>query len=174
MDQPLLIVLTAFVIIAAIAMVFQAAMLFGVAKSARATEERIAQLAPKIAQLTPKLEALADTSRVAIEEGRASIAEITARTREILETTQRQLTRVDHILEDATDRVRVQFDRAEAVVDDAVNRAQQTVTVVHTGIMKPIREINGVAAGVRAAIHYFMRGGRPSPDQVTADEEMFI
>jgi hypothetical protein len=70
--------------------------------------------------------------------------------------------------------VRVQFDRAEMVVDDVMTRAQETVAVVHGGIMKPIREINGVAAGVRAALHYFMRGGRPSPDRVTADEEMFI
>jgi hypothetical protein len=40
--------------------------------------------------------------------------------------------------------------------------------------MKPIREINGLAAGVRAAIQYFARGRRPSPDRVTVDEEMFI
>ncbi len=174
MDQPLLIVLTVFVAVSTIALVFQAIILFGVAKSARAVEERIAKLAPKVEALVPKVEALAETSRAAIDEGRANMAEITARTREILETTQRQLMRVDHVLEDATERMRIQFDRAEAVVDDAVNRAQQTVAIVHGGIMKPIREINGVAAGLRAAIHYFMRGGRPTPDQVTADEEMFI
>jgi hypothetical protein len=81
---------------------------------------------------------------------------------------------VDGVLEDVAERARVQFDRAEMVVDDAMTRAQQTIAVVHGGIMKPIREINGVAAGVRAAIQYFMRGGRPAPDRVTADEEMFI
>ena len=60
------------------------------------------------------------------------------------------------------------------VLDDAMSRVQQTVGLVHGGIMKPIREINGVAAGVRAAIQYFTRGGRPNPDRATADEEMFI
>jgi hypothetical protein len=55
-----------------------------------------------------------------------------------------------------------------------MTRAHQTVAMVHGGIIKPIREINGVAAGIRAALHYFMRGGRPAPDTVTADEEMFI
>jgi hypothetical protein len=174
MDQPLLIVMTVFTAIAAVALVMQAAMMYGVSKSTRAVAERVAQLAPKV-------EALAETSRAAIDEGRASMAEltlrtreITARTKEILDTTQRQLNRVDRVLEDVEGRARVQLDRAEAVVDDAVNRAQETVAIVHGGIMRPIREINGVAAGVRAAVHYFMRGGRPTPDRVTVDEEMFI
>lgn len=167
MEQTLLIIMAVFVAIAAVAMVFQAAMLYGVSKSARAVQEHVARLAPEI-------ELLAKSSRAAIDEGRASIAEVTTRTKEILDTTQRQLNRVDRILEDVSERARVQFDRAEMVVDEAVARAQQVVSTVHGGIMKPIREINGVAAGVRAALNYFMRGGRPSPDQATVDEEMFI
>ena len=165
--QTLLIIIAVFVAVAAIAMVVQAGMMFGVYKSARAIEERVAKL-------TPKLESLTETSRAAIDEGRASMKQITDRTTEILDTTQRQLNRVDAVLADATERVRVQFDRAEMVMDDAMSRAQDTVAVVHGGIMKPIREINAVAAGLRAAIRVFMRGGRPNPDQVTADEEMFI
>jgi hypothetical protein len=171
MDQnavlALLIILTVFVIVTAAAFVAQAVMMNGVRKSALAMEQRMSQLAPKV-------EALAESSRAAIDEGRASMAEISERTKDILDTTRRQLTRVEDVLEDAASRARVQFDRAEMVVDDAMDRAQETIAVVHGGIMKPIREINGVAAGVRAAIHYFMRGGRPNPDQVTADEEMFI
>jgi hypothetical protein len=171
MDQQavlaLLIVMTVFVIVAAVSQAIQAVMLYQVRKSALAVEERVAKL-------TPKVEALAETSRAAIDEGRASMADITERTKEILDTTRRQLSRVEDVLEDAAGRARVQLDRAEMVVDDAMSRAQETVAVVHGGIMKPIREINAVAAGVRASIQYFMRGGRPSPDEVTADEEMFI
>jgi hypothetical protein len=39
--------------------------------------------------------------------------------------------------------------------------------------MRPIRGINGLAAGVGAAIQFLLRG-RPRPDRVTVDEEMFI
>ena len=60
------------------------------------------------------------------------------------------------------------------MVEDALARAQETVELVHKGILAPIRGINGVAAGVRAALQFLMRGTRPSPDQVTVDEEMFI
>jgi len=166
-QQTLLVIMAVFVAVAAIALVIQAGMLIGIYKTTRAVGEKVAHLAPKI-------EALTDTSRAAIEESRASLKEITGRTTDILDTTRRQLATVEELLDDVSTRAKVQFDRAEMVVDDAMTRAQETVAVVHGGIMKPIREINGVVSGVRAALHYFMRGGRPHPDQATADEEMFI
>jgi hypothetical protein len=163
----LLVIMAVFTAVAAIALAIQASMLIGIYRSSKAMSERVAHLAPKV-------EALADTSRLALEESRVSLKEITAKTTDILDTTRRQLARVEEVLEDATTRARVQLDRAEMVADDAMTRAQETIAIVHGGIMKPIREINGVAVGLRAALHYFMSGGRPQPDQATADEEMFI
>jgi hypothetical protein len=173
-QQALLIIMAVFVAVAAIALMIQAGMLFGIYKSSRAMQAKVETLAPKIEQLLPKIEALADTSKAAVDESRVTISEISSKTNEILDITRRQLERVEDLLEDASSRALVQFDRAEMVVDDAMNRAQQTVTIVHEGIMKPIREINGVAAGLRAALQFFFRGARPNPDQVTADDEMFI
>jgi hypothetical protein len=174
MDHNLLIVMTVFVAVAAIALVIQAGMLIGIYKSSRAMQAKVEILAPKIEALVPKIEALADTSREAVDEGRVKIAEITGKTNEILDITRRQLERVEDLLENASTRALVQLDRAEMVVDDAMNRAQETVVIVHEGIMKPIREINAVAAGLKAALQYFFRGGRPNPDQITGDDEMFI
>lgn len=77
------------------------------------------------------------------------------------------------MLENAAGRAYIQMDRAEMVLDDAMSRAQETVAVVHSGIMKPLREIQGITAGVQAAIHFLLRGRR-SHVQATADEEMFI
>jgi aspartate carbamoyltransferase catalytic subunit len=172
--DPLLIIMAVFVAVAAIALVIQAGMLYGIYKASLAMQAKVEILAPKIEALVPKIEALADTSRIAVEETRVKVAEVSGKTTDILDITRRQLERVEELLEDASSRALVQFDRAEMVVDDAMNRAQQTVTVVHEGIMKPIREINGVAAGLKAALEYFFHGGRPNPDQVTADDEMFI
>ena len=165
--QTLLIIMAVFTGVAAIALTIQAAMTIGIYKSSRAIGERVAHLAPKV-------EALAETSRITLEESRVSLKEITSRTTEILDSARRQMARVEEVVEDATSRARVQMDRAELVADDAMMRAQETIAVVHSGIMKPIREINGIATGLRAALHYFMRGGHPHPDEATADEEMFI
>jgi hypothetical protein len=166
-QQTLLVIMAVFTAVAAIALAMQAALTFGIYKSSKAMSEKVAHLAPKV-------EALAETSRITLEESRVSLREITSRTTEILDSTRRQLARVEEVIEDASVRAQVQMDRAELVMDDAMTLAQETIAVVHSGIMKPIREINGVAMGLRAALNYFMRGGRPHPDEATADEEMFI
>jgi hypothetical protein len=60
------------------------------------------------------------------------------------------------------------------VVDDTMTRVHQTVTAVHSGVIRPVREIQAVTAGVSAALQHLMQGGRPSVAQATHDDEMFI
>lgn len=168
MDQSqLLIVVAVFVFVSAVAMCVQAWFLFGIYKAARAFQE-------KAVPLLPKMDALVESSRVAIDDSRRQIHEITVKTSDILDITRKQLARVDDVLADAGERARVQFDRAEMVLDDAMTRTQETVAIVHSGIMKPLREIQGVTAGVRAALNFLMRGRHNGPVHATADEEMFI
>jgi hypothetical protein len=166
-QETLLTVMTVFVILTAIAIAAAAAMLFGLWKSASELERHVAKL-------LPKLEALTENSNAAVTEGRASMAEITGHAREILDTTKRQLARVESVVDDASIRIHNQLGHAEAVVDDALERAQGAVAAVHGGLKKPLREMNAVAAGVRTAVSYFIRRDRLNPDQVTVDEEMFI
>ena len=164
MDQQTL--LTVFVGIAAVALVLQLATLVGIYKASQGMNQ-------KVQQLMPKVESLIEVSRRTVEESRAQIADITGKTSDILDIARRQLQKVDEVLDDAAARARVQMDRAEMVLDDAMTRTQQTVATVHNGIVKPVREIQGVAAGLRTAI-LFLTKGRPNPTQATSDEEMFI
>jgi hypothetical protein len=165
MDQQT--VMTVFVVVAAIALVIQAGMLFGMYRASRALEENARRLVPKI-------EALVATSQSAVDDSRKLINEVNLKTGDILDLTRKQLALIDDVLQDAAARARVQFDRAELVLDDTMTRAQETVALVQSGIMKPLREIHGVIAGVRSAFSFLMRGRRPDPADVTADEEMFI
>jgi len=165
-QQTLLNVMTAFVIIAALALLIQAAMLFGIYKASRGMQENVQRLMPKI-------EGVLETSRQTIADSRKQIADITSKTSEILDTTRQQVHRIDEFLNDATARARVQMDRAEMVLDDAMVRTQRTVAVVEGGILKPIVQIQGVAAGIKTALTFLMRG-RPNPEDAHSDEEMFI
>jgi hypothetical protein len=166
MDQTLLTIIAVFVFVAAVALCIQAGLLFGIYRSAKSLEA-------KTTPLVPKIDALVESSRIAVDDSRKQIHEITAKTSDILDVTRKQLARVDEVLEDAAVRARVQFDRVEMVLDDTMHRAHETVALVHNGIMKPLREIQGVSAGLRAALNYLMRG-RNGPVQATVDEEMFI
>jgi hypothetical protein len=156
-----------FVAVSAAALVFQAAMLYGTYKASR-------ELRDRIVPLTVKVDALVETSRTTVDEARIRMGEIATRTNQILDIAKQQMESVSEVVEEASLRTRRQLKNAEIVVEDALVRAQETVELVHKGILTPIRGINGVAAGVRAALIFLMRGTRPSPDQVTVDEEMFI
>jgi ABC-type transporter Mla subunit MlaD len=166
-ETTLLYVMTAFVIISAIALCIQAGMLAGIYKTTKALQEKIDPLLPKVEDLVTKA-----TSTV--EQSGRQITEITSRTNDILDSTKRQLAIVEEVVGDAAVRAKVQMERVELVLDDTLSRAHETVAVVHDGIMRPLREVNGIAAGIRAAFAAVARGNRPTVDRATSDEEMFI
>lgn len=166
-EHALLTVMTVFVFVAAIAMLVQAGYLFGIYKTIRAMHENTARVLPKV-------ESLITSSQAVVDDGRVKLAELTTKANSILDTSHKQLKTVESFLNDATERGRVQLDRAEMFLDDAMHRAQDTVAMVHGTVITPIRQINGLATGLRAALQYFLRGNRPSPDRATVDEEMFI
>ena len=168
MDQmTLLYVMAAFVIISAIALCIQAGMLVAMYKTTKS-------LQGSIQPLIPKVESLVDSAKTTVEQSRKQIADITARTTEILDSTKHQLALVEGVVSDATARAKVQLERVELVVDDTLSRVHETMAVVHGGVMRPLRELTGVAAGLRAALSFLARTSRATVAQATTDEEMFI
>jgi len=168
MDQTtLLYVMTGFVIISAIALCIQAGMLFGLNKKTK-------DLHDQIAPLVPKVETLLKTTQSTVEQSRQQIIEITAHTNEILKSAKHQMATIEEVVTDGAARAKVQMERVEMVLDDTISRAHETVAVVHAGILRPLREISGLTAGLRAALSYLARSNRPSVDRATSDEEMFI
>lgn len=167
MDQStLLMILGGAVSLSAVALLIQAIVLFNTYQATRAIRDRVVTLMPKV-------EALLDTSRAAVDEGRAGIAEFREKANAILDSGQKQMQSLQVILSDAQERSRRQFEHMELLVNDTLNRVEETVTLLHKGVMKPIRGISGLAAALGAALQYLLRG-RPNPGRVTADEEMFI
>ena len=167
MDQStLLVIMAGAVSVSAIALVIQACLLFGTFKATQTLRDRVVTILPKV-------EALLDTSRAAVDEGRAGIAEIREKSNLILDSGQKQMQALQGVLADAQERSRRQFEHMELLVNDTLSRVEDTVALVHKGVLKPIRGINGLAAGLSAAIQFMLRG-RPNPNRVTVDEEMFI
>ena len=175
MDEHLLLeVMAAFVFLAAVALLIQAGYLFGIYKSVRAMQENATRLLPKVESLVVTSQAAVEDSRLRVAELSNTAHELTTKAHALMDISQKQLKTVDEFLTDAAARGRVQMDRAEIFLDDTMNKAQDTVAMVHGTVITPLRQINGVASGVRAALQFFLRGNRPSPDRATVDEEMFI
>jgi len=162
-----LILLTVFVGITAVSFAAQALAMMRLAQTTKEMKERVDAF-------LPKAEKLILTAETTIIESRSQISEITDRANEILALTQTQMLRVDELVLDASSRARIQLDRAESVLGNTLNRVNDTVNSVHGTILRPIREITGVAAGVKAAVGHLLKGAPANVAQVTTDEEMFI
>lgn len=166
-DHTLLILLTILVMIVAIAFLAQAIALVGLLFVAR-------DLKTKFMGVWPEIQGIVGTSRRTADRAEQHIASIGASSVAILEVTKQQLSKVDELLSDASTRAKVQMERAEMVMDDTMNRVQETVTVVQRGVLRPVREVHGLLAGVRMAFAHLSRSSRPTVDHATSDEEMFI
>ena len=140
-----LILLTFFVAMTAVSFAAQAVAILRLAKTAKEMKERVDSF-------IPKAEKLIQTAESTIAETRTQITEITGKAHEILALTQTQLMRVDDLVADASARAKVQMDRVEIVLENTLTRVNDTVNSVHGTILRPIREITGVAAGVKAAV----------------------
>lgn len=166
-DRTLLILLTIFVALAAIAMLIQAGTLLGLFLVARKLQE-------KVMPLIPEVEKIVGVTRRTVEGVEKHVDKIGTSSEAILDVTKQQLAKVDELLSDATMRAKVQMERAEMVLDDTMARVQHTVSYVQSGVVRPVREVYGVFAGIRTALAHLGRGGRPTVDHATSDEEMFI
>lgn len=168
MDQnTLLILLTIFVALAALAMLIQAVMLIGLFLVARKLQE-------KIMPVIPQVENVVGVVRRTVESVEKHIEKIGATSGAILDVTKQQLVKVDELLSDASTRAKVQMERAEMVLDDTMTRVQETVSVVQRGVIRPVREVQGILTGFRTALMHLGRARRATVDHATSDEEMFI
>jgi len=66
------------------------------------------------------------------------------------------------------------MDQIDHTVEHTVEQVEHVGDAVKRAAMKPVRELNGLAAGVSAAVSSLVKGRKYSVDTATQDEEMFI
>ena len=166
-DHTLLILLTIFVALAALAMLIQAGTLLGLFLLGRKLEQ-------KVMPLVPEIQGMIGVTRRTVERVEKHVERIGTSSETIVNMAKQQMAKVDELVGDATTRAKVQMERAEMVLDDTMARVQQTVSVVQSGVLRPARELTGILAGIRTTLAYLGRARRPTVDHATSDEEMFI
>lgn len=159
--------MTAAVGVSALAIVVQTLVLFAIYRAARTASEQIREVGGQV-------ESLAQTTQRTLEQSRKQLTDVTTKAGEVLDLARTQLVRIDDVLAEATTRAKIQMDRVELVLDDTISRLHETAALVHNGVLKPIKEVNGVVVGIRAFVGALLRGRRLTVEQATHDEEMFI
>jgi len=160
--------------IGALALAAQAVAAVMLAKQAKAVKEHLDRMAPKAEAVLASADTTLASAGETIKTSREQITSLTTKTNEILDSAKVQMQRTDEFLTDATARARIQLDRVELVLDDSIGRVHETVVTLNDGVLRPVQQVTGIIAGMRAAFDYFLGGKKPDVSQATTDEEMFI
>jgi len=118
---------------------------------------------------------IAVTTNLVIEDARPHVAQIAHEVTEITRLGREQVERVGDVLHDAGDKARARLEQIDHTVETTIEQVEQVSGAMKRAVMKPVREVNGLAAGISAAVGTLVRGRRRSSvDSATQGEEMFI
>ncbi|MBS1858970.1 MAG: hypothetical protein JST11_26595 [Acidobacteria bacterium] len=110
-----------------------------------------------------------------INDIRPQVQNISREAAEIARLSREHVERLGDILQDAGEKARTRLDQIDHGVDTTIEQVGHVSVAVKQAVMKPVREVNAVAAGISAALSTLVRGQRRSNvDSATQDEEMFI
>ena len=161
------IVVSSGVFIAALCLLVQAVIVLLIFKT-------IKKLQVKVNGLIEKSEPIVDTVRGVVEDIRPKINTVTTDAVEIVRIGKEQVIRVGDLVRDFSERAKVQVARIDGAVDDTVDQVQTATAATKEVLLKPVRELDGIFSGIRAALSVYARSGKSSVDHATQDEEMFI
>ena len=110
-----------------------------------------------------------------LEDSRPRIAEISNNAAAIAKSGREQVEKLGNLLHDASERAHTRLEQIDQSVESTVEQVKEAGDAMKRAAMRPVREVNGLAAGISAAVTTFVRGPRKSHvDEATQDEEMFI
>jgi len=137
--------------------------------------DNIALAAKKVGPAADQVESVLATTNRIMEETRPRISELSVEAVEIVRSGRQQVERIGELLQDAGDRARTRLEQIDQAVDNTVEQVGQVGDAMKRAVLRPVREVNGLAAGISAAVSTLVhRSRKPSVDQATQDEEMFI
>jgi hypothetical protein len=170
MDRQLLLLYTmaAFTGVAAICLIAMAGMVFGIYRTSKLMRARVTTF-------LDKAEPLAESARKTLEETRGQTKDILVDVKEITASGRKQMATVESLLDDLSQKARVQAERVDGGVELTLRRVNETTEMVQKTILAPIRQVRGVVSGVTAVLEHLSGASRrPTPDRATSDEELFI
>jgi ABC-type transporter Mla subunit MlaD len=161
-------------VVSTIALVASALAGYGVFKAVRNLQEKVEPLIPEAQRTLNEANLTLAEAKAAFSEAAGNLRDLGDRASRVIDKAEGQLDDFDRVRKDVSERLRVQLERAELVVEDSLQRVHEVVGTVHSGIISPVRQVNGIVSGVKAALSTFLQTRRPSVDRAVQDDDMFI
>jgi len=168
-------VIAAGVLLACLASVWQALILAAMYRAGKEAKKAGLEAQNKLGPLVDRFDAVLTNTGKMLEENRPRIAEITAETSALAKAARQQVERIGELIDDTSVRAKARIAQIDQTVGRTVEQVDHAGEAVKSAVMKPVKEVGGIVAGVKAALNTYAQGGnRNSPEHATQDEEMFI
>jgi hypothetical protein len=158
--------------VAALAIVLQMLILFGIFQQVKNSSERMNTIATDLhAKLGPILSRL----QAFVEDAQPRLSSAAADAAEIAHLARAQAERIDRVFAEAVDRLRMQVVRADQILTGALEEIENTGSQIKRTVLTPVQEASAFIKGIKAGLD-FLRGSRrgASRSREHQDEELFI
>jgi hypothetical protein len=164
--------LEAFIVIAAIAIVIQMAVLLAMFLQVKTAIEQFTRIATDLQNRIDPI--LLRTNRI-LEDSEDRIASIMGDAAEITRVARGSAQKIDRVFTDAVERLRVQIIRADHILTGTLEVLEESGAKFRRTLWTPIQQASAILKGLKVGID-MIRGQnrRPESDAATQDEELFI
>ena len=163
----------AFIVIAAIAIVIQMAILVGMFVQLKTSMREFTRIANDLQGRVDPI--LTRVNRI-LEDSEGRISSVMGDTAEITRLARGQAQKMDRIFSDTLERVRIQVIRADQILTGALEVVDEAGTKFRKTLWGPIRQASAVMKGIKVGLDMLRRtqNNKPESEPVSQDEELFI
>lgn len=165
--------LEVFIVVAAVAIVIQSAILVGMFFQIKAAIREITKITSEFQTRMGPI--LLRVSRI-LDDSEERIHSIMSDASEITRVARTQAQKVDRVFSEALERLRIQIQRADQILTGTLEVIEDTGSKFKNSIWRPVQQASALIKGIKVGIDV-LRGRRETADgdtPVTEDEELFI
>lgn len=166
-------VVAIFVIVAAVAIVLQMAILFALYKAVKQTSARVEGIAVRVEeQATPLLA----TANAILEDAQPKISEIASNLAESTVTLRAHTAQVAQATGEIVERARLNAVRMDEFVGNTMDKIEVASELLESKVLNPVRRVQAIISAVSAGLGFLRNNSnnRARAARARQDEEMFI
>src|ERR1700678_964663 len=163
----------AFIVIAAIAIVMQMAVMLGMLLSLKKSLEHFTRLSN---DLQSRIDPILTRVNRILEDSEGRISSVMGDTAEITRLARSQAQKIDRVFTDTIERLQIQVIRADQILTGAMEVVDEAGTKFRNTLWGPIRQASAVMKGIKVGLEMLRRqqSGHIETDRASQDEELFI
>jgi 5-hydroxyisourate hydrolase-like protein (transthyretin family) len=163
----------AFIVIAAIAIVMQMAVMLAMLLQLKNSLEHFTRLST---ELQGRIDPILTRINRILEDSEGRISSVMGDTAEITRLARSQAQKIDRVFTDTIERLQIQVIRADQILTGAMEVVDEAGTKFRNTLWGPIRQASAVMKGIKVGLDMLRRqqGGVVESDVASQDEELFI